>query len=365
MKKYYVIAALAAMFLVACNKETTLSNVPEAEQEIAIRTLGIDTKSAINSTAFPEGYDMLVSAYKNVGTHKGEDVSADYFEGIQFAKNETTWKSIKGPKYYPIDGTLDFLAVASAGIKDPSKGIVPTCVWGESSNVAKKVVLTVLDNSVKFDDLLFASANAQGSSASGTAMTFNHAMSSVVFVASSNVAYNAESNVGITINSITVDGAKYSGTLTVSNPAAGGSTGDLSAVWSGLGSAQTHVNARVWAAANTGVKTDEPALSGLHLTTTPAPLTGDGAKPFGEAYVILPEQAAVPFTINYTVHNGKNASGTAPQNNTVEYQYTPASGTWQMGKKYVYNITITLTEIQIVPTVVDWANQTPVDVQLP
>lgn len=52
------------------------------------------------------------------------------------------------------------------------------------------------------------------SAISGTAMT------SVMFVAECNTEYNAESNAGITINDVTLDGAKYSGTLTVSNPSA-------------------------------------------------------------------------------------------------------------------------------------------------
>jgi len=368
MKKLTAIfAAFAAIvFVASCTIDEVSSLSQEtAQEEIGIRTMGQNglTKSAINGTAFPAGYDMLVSAYRNVGSHAGGDAAANYFEGIQFAKDATSgsWKSIKGAKYWPLDGTLDFLAVASAGYNTSANGIAPTCVWGESSNVAKKVVLTVPDNSVKFDDLLYGASNNQSPSAAGCNMVFKHAMTSVVFTAHCNVAYDATNNVGITIDGITIDGAKYSGTLTISNEQAGGNTSgaDLSAVWSGLGDQKDHISARVWNTANLGTNAGETVLSGLNLGTTSKAIADH---PFGEGYVILPEQA----TVTYTVHNGFASDGTTKVDNQMEYQYTPAAGTWLQGNKYIYDLVFTLTEIKINPTVVDWNNQTPaVEVPIP
>ena len=60
----------------------------------------------------------------------------------------------------------------------------------------------------------------------------------------------------------------------------------------------------------------------------------------------------INFVINYTIHNGKDGSSNNVDN-TLSYTYTP-TGTWDMGKKNVYNITFTLTEIMIDPEVVDW-----------
>ena len=356
MKKFLYLAAVAAatMSLAGCNKDMTPTVKGLNGPEISIRTVGANsiTKSAMNGTAFPQGYDMLVSAYRNLGPNAGEDVAADYFEGIRFGYDDTSgsWKSEMGVKYYPLDGTLDFLAVASAGINASGTGSVPTAVWGESSNVAKKVVLTVPDNSAKFDDLMYGASNAEGLSASGTGITFKHAMTSVVFLAKCNVAYNAGTNAGITVDGITIDGAKHSGTLTVSNPSAGGGSGDLSAAWSSLGDAQTHVAARVWNASNTGILTNESALANLNLGTASKALA---SYPFGEAYVILPPQAAVPFTVTYTIHNGFASDGSTPLNKQVQYQYIP-SGTWDMGKKNVYEVEFDLTEILVNPDIVDW-----------
>lgn len=361
MKKYLFIAAVAVIALASCQKETevpSFNNVPGVMNEISLRSACGVTKSAIDGTTFPVGYDMLVSAYRNLDESiAGDDEAEDYFEGIHFAKGSNEVWHAETPKYWPLTGNLDFLAIACAGLNTADNGIVPECSWGDGSNVAKQVVVTVPDNSEKFDDLLYGAANAQTYNASGTPIQFNHAMAAVVFTAKSNVAYNAETNVGITINYITVNGAKYSGTLTVSNPAAGGETGDLSAVWSDWDDEKPYIKARVWDEENLGTNTSETELTDLNLTTTSAAIA---TKKFGEAYVILPAQAAVPFTVTYTIHNGKDADGEA-LDNQLEYKYTP-SGNWDMANKYVYDINITLHEITIAPSIVNWDDQDAVDV---
>ena len=365
MKKYLFIAAAAVIALASCQKETevpSFNNVPGVMNEISLRSASGVTKSAIDGTTFPVGYDMLVSAYRNLDESiKGDDSAADYFEGIHFEKgtSDAVWHA-KTPKYWPLTGKLDFLAVACAGLNTADNGIVPTCTWGASSNVAKQVVVTVPDNSAKFDDLLYGAANAQSYVASGTPISFNHAMAAVVFTAKSNVAYDTTTNVGITIDSISVNGAKYSGTLTVSNPAAAAGSGSLSAAWSDLNTQKDYLKARVWNSANLGTNTSETELTGLNLTATSAAIT---TKKFGEGYVILPAQAAVPFTVTYTIHNGFKSDGTTKLDNQLQYKYEP-TGNWDMAKKYVYDINITLNEITIAPLIVDWDNQTAVDVPI-
>lgn len=353
MKRISILATITALvFLTGCKKDVTVQpdNPSEYQDEIAIRTIAGITKSAINSTSFPEGYDIMLSAYKNVGSHKGEDASANYFEGIRFTKTGTTWKSTSGPKYYPIGGTLDFLAVASAGYKSSSSGIVPTVTWGNGGNVAKRAVLAVPDNSSKFDDLMYAYANGSASSTSGTAMQFKHAMTALVFLAKSNIAYNSTRNIGITINSISVVNAKYSGTLTLNNPSAGNGTGIFTAAWSSLGNQKASIAARVWNTGNTGTNTSESALSGFNVPTA---YNSIESKPFGDGYVLVPEQEAASFVVNYTIHNGFDLNGTRQVNDTYEKTISPG-GTWEMGKKYVYQLNFTLTGIEFNPVIIDW-----------
>ncbi len=352
MKKNILMAAsIALAMLCACNPL-------ETEQLRDIRFVTSPhamTKSPIDGTTLPNDYNLVVSSYRNLGDHAGSsDAAGNYFTNVTFSKQVSHWTE---SRYWPLDGTLDFLAYATAGLKNPNVGVVPTAVWGDQGgNVAKKVVLTVPDNSTLFDDILFGASNGQAYDAEGTVLTLCHAETVVCFAAKANVAYDETNNRGVTINSITLDGAYYSGSLTIENPGAGGGSGNLSSNWSSLGSQKAHIPARVYGGAPCAA--NEPALADLHLGTS---ATTFNEKHFGEAYVILPPQAAVSFTIHYTVHNGK--AGDTPINSTMEYTYS-CSGNWAQGTKNLYTIEITLNEIVITPTVTDWEPGTATTVQI-
>ena len=352
MKKHILMGlAIALATLPACHplEQEPLQDIRFLTAQHAI------TKSPIDGTTFPDDYNMIVSAYRNLGSHAGaSDAAGNYFTSVTFTKQSSHWAE---SRYWPLDGSLDFLAYATTGLKDPNIGVVPTAVWGDAGgNVAKKVVLSVPDNSAVFDDILYGAVNNQFHVSGGTPMTLSHAETVVCFAAKANVAYDATNNKGVTINSITLDGAYYGGTLTVENPGAGGGSGSLSAGWSSLGSQKDHIAARVYGGA--ACTANDPALTDLHLGTTATTLS---QKHFGEAYVILPPQNAQSFTINYTVHNGK-AGGTAV-NDTMQYTYT-CSGSWEAGTKNLYTIEITLNEVVITPTVTDWVAGNATTVQI-
>ena len=352
MKKRILTGAILALATLSACQQLT----PEPLQDIRFLTAQhAITKSPIDGTSFPDDYNLIVSAYRNLGSHaSASDAAGNYFTSVTFTKHSSHWAEAR---YWPLDGSLDFLAYASTGLKDPNHGIVPTAVWGDAwGNVAKKVVLNVPDNSVLFDDLLYGCVNNQVYAAGGTPLTLSHAETVVCFAAKANVAYDATNNRGVTINGITLDGAYYSGTLTIENPGAGGGSGNLSAVWSSLGSQTAHVPARVYGGA--ACTANDPALTGFHLGTTATTLS---QKHFGEAYVILPPQAAQSFTIHYTVHNGKN--GDTAVDNAMQYTYT-CSGTWNQGTKNLYTIEITLNEVIITPTVTDWVAGNATTVQI-
>ena len=357
MKKQILMTAIAGLAcLAACTQlEREAENDAQMREIRFLALQRVNTTSPVDGTVFPDGYYLKVSAFRNLGAHAGDaDQAATYFTAVTFKKNETLWKEAK---YWPLDGTLDFLAYGSAGLKDGSKGILPIANWGEGGNAAKKVVLTVPDNSGKFDDILYGASNDQTCIANGNPLVLNHAETVVCFSAKANVAYDASTNKGVTIESITIDDAYYGGKLTISNPAAGGGSGTLTASWSELSHQKTHVAARVYGDAP--CESREAELSGLNLTTTAATFND---KHFGEAYVILPPQAATSFTITYTLHNGRDGDGT-PANNQMQYVYT-CSGSWEQATKNLYTIDITLNEITITPSVGDWAPGTPVAVQI-
>lgn len=360
-------ACIPALLLgTACQRNLTIKEPNRAivPQDIVIKSIiSTNVRSAVNGVQFPSGYDMLVSAYHNTGANAGEDSPGNYFKGIAFSKGDDgLWRSATGPKYWPLDGTLDFLAVASAGLKDETNGIAPVTASWETDNVASGVDLDFPDNGGKFDDLMYSSLLAQMPvpATTGVPMVFKHADAAVVFTAKANIAYDAARNVGITIDGITVDNAKFGGRLRLSNPSAGGGSGDMTASWTSLSEERNHTAARVWDASNLGTNASEPALSGLHLGKSS---TSISSRPFGEGYVILPEQPATTFTVSYTIHNGKDALG-ADLDNQLQYRYE-CSGTWFMGKKYIYELTFLLNEITVTPMVVDWNNEAGMTIPIP
>lgn len=363
--QFILILAVTAFALLSCQNEKLEVRTESPANEISLKSATISSKSAINGTTFPAGYGMLVSAYRNKetggATNAHDDVSGSYFEGITFRKGTTSTWVAETPKYWPLNGTLDFLCLASAGINKDSLGVKPTtCTWGKDNVVARKVEAIIPANTSKFDDILYGSALKQTYQQTGTPVKFNHAGSVVAFLAKSTVPYDKDKNLGITITEIFIDSLKANGKLTVTEARAGKETpaaGDtLTAAWDFTGVDDSlKVKARVWNSTNDGIKIDEPALDSLSLAATYSDSLVNSTKYFGDAYVILPPQPARSFTIKYTIHNGFKDDGiTKVDNPGLLYRYYPAGQTWEMGKKTVYKINITLHQIEIKPEVFDW-----------
>lgn len=359
MKKVILTSAIVAASVLAlssCQDKLVPVEGAAVQSEIALKNVSGVVKSAFNTEVFPDGYDMRVSAYRNAPSGADYDASGNFFEGIGFHKvsvGETgTWKGYTA-KYWPLSGTLDFLCVAASDLKKETPVLLTNFAWN-AENVASGVEVTVGDNSATFDDILFGAAKGQTYVSSGNPIKFKHAQAAVVFTAKTNVAYDEVKNLGITINAITVDTAKFDGVLKITN------TDALAAEWN-LSSATTinEVSARFWDESNTGIIADETAVSDTTLKVA-GTVYGEG-KPFGLAYVILPEQPATYFTITFTIHNGFKADGTTKLDSKMKYQYE-ASGNWEQAKKYFYNIYIKLDEITIAPEVVDWVAADATDV---
>lgn len=94
-------------------------------------------------------------------------------------------------------------------------------------------------------------------------------------------------------------------------------------------------------------------FNGYTDTTVPEhPVTvAAGYAQLGET-LMIPEQEKVNFTLKYTV-NGR----------IMYYTVNDLRGTWEAGKKYIYNLDLTMNEIVITEGVDDWA-ETPTNVPL-
>lgn len=309
-KGYTIINALDCLVMAAVLLACTKTEMPLVQQavplgiEAGIEWIGSGTRAPVTGSALPVAQSIIMSAYYNPVAGSGQN----YFSGQTFTySGGTTWQFAGG--YWPLAGTLDMLGYSLA-----DAGHVSSVSWGD--NAAASVTMTLADNSANQDDLVAGGAGAMTSSSK--TMTFSHAEALISFTASSNVAYDAEANLGVTITDIKINAANHSGTVTCTR-----SGSSVSFTWGSLGSAAT---------------ISLPSLSATNLGTAAASLSGTPG-------LILPPQAAKSMTIYYTVHLGKDESG-GNLDQSMSHTFTPA-GSWAAGTKYVYQIYITETNISV------------------
>ena len=323
MKKYLFLVSMAALTFTSCSDQTTEfvgDEVAQKAREITFAPVAQPTtRAAVDGTDFPE-IGMKVAAYQVEATGGS---AGEYFGAATFTKGTTYWG---GSKYWPLTPAyINFLAIANANA-DNETGVT----WTHSTD--GKVAIVMSDNSSAQRDLMYAIGNGAVTQTGNSLtfpdkvdMAFEHAQAWISF----QVKANGTPETGITVSSITLTGAKYNGTYTVTHTNYNAKTGQsVAGAWSALGDAQNKVVPN-WTAA---------ALTTSFVTV-------------GDGLIVVPDDTAAgdftSFTIAYSF-DGKNYT----------YTYTPASTQVEQKKHYIYQITFQLHEILINPTVTDWADQT-------
>lgn len=306
MKKFFVFMSVTALTLVSCVKTQVVYTGGLAPREIAFSPLA---QNATKTTTFPETESFYLAAYA-VGAS-----GYDYFDKTVFSYNSGTWK---GGQYWPVDAvTLNFLAVTKQGDN-------PTVSFGTGTpraNFASQVAVTLSNNTPvngAQHDLMFA-YNRSSDKTEPVELAFSHALSWVYFTVKSNVGS------ALTVTGITLDGATYSGVATIGLTNYDSSTETLSHSldWS-PGSPQNNVAV--------------PGISSVSVTTT--------ASSCGSGLMIVPSNTAfTSFTIQYTLND-----------HSYSKVITPESTELTAGRKYTYDISISLTEITVSASVSEWAN---------
>ena len=330
MKKLFLFS-VAALTLAACSNDEVVSENKSDSQmkEIAFTAIATpNTRAAVDGTTFTPT-TMEVAAWDVTN-------SRDFFTATTFTKDESIWK---GGKYWPLSAAyINFLAYAELNAGSATWDITDD----GTSQKANGVVLVMADNKTAQKDLMYAIGNGAVSQ-SGNSLTFptnvpmafKHAQAWISFYAD---AYDATSGGKVTLNSITLNGAKYSGTFTVTHTNYNASSSQsVAGAWTALGGAQ-NVAVPNWSAA--AIAYDS---------------SGDGVV-VGDGLMIVPDDNAetadfTSFTINYTIDG-----------NTYDYTYTPASKNVDQAKHYIYKINFHLHEIEIAPEVTDWTDQDAVAV---
>lgn len=339
MKRFFFLAVAATAMLAACNK-TEVVPTGEAQEISFVAVNKTATKTPVTGNVFQEGDNMAVAAY----IVDGSATAGNFFDYTVFEKEAgATYYTGQPARFWPLtSSTINFLAVTETG-----GGVDKTTVTFNETNYASAATV-VLDGNAQLNqnDLMFAAgqgSHTQGGEYSAVSMVFKHALAWINFQVCKIDATGYE----LKVNSITLNNAVYNGTLALTNSqynaATAQTTGNVEAVWTpGAETAALTVPDAAGAA----------AADAVTLTTS--------WQLFGNGLLVVPGYAD-SFTINYTL---TQADGTA---NTYDYTYTlPDGGSWDMAKKYFYNISFDLREIEVDPSVTDWdashaGVNTPVD----
>ena len=332
MKRFFFLAVAATAMLAACNK-TEIVPTGDAQEISFVAVNKVATKVPVTGNQFLDNDKMAVAAYIVDGTTPN-----DFFGYTLFQKEggATYWTG-QPARYWPLTtSTINFLAVTETG-----GNVDNTTVVFNTTSPASGAVVT-LDGNATTDqnDLMYAAGtgkHVQGAGYDAVSMVFKHALAWINFqIKTSTPAYNADQKEGCTIrvNSITLNSAVFDGTLTLEN----------SQCWTDVANETGKVNA-TWATEDP-VNLAVPRADGT-TTADGVTLTAD-EQLFGNGLLVVPGACAESFTINYTLTQSDNTA------NTYNYTYTLPAGEWKMAKKYFYNINITLTEIEVKPSVTEW-----------
>lgn len=356
MKKLFLFSVAALAFAACSNDEVVSENTTTNQQkEISFAPLNQKaTRAAVQGTTFPTTNTMEVKAYQTQPTAIG------YFDKTTFSKGETYWG---GNKYWPLSAAkLNFFAVSGNGVT--ASHITITDLLASAS-----VAYTTANSysATTQSDIMYAfGRGAVTQSGNGLTfpskvdMEFKHALALINF----QIKAGDDASKAIKIKKIELNGARYTGSLAITNTNAATEADTWSAIvdWTPDAVVDNVV------VPNIG-NTETPVA----LTTSFVPTNADPATASDWAsLMIIPTQQKVSspvsygfttFTITYTLDN-------------KEYTYTYAPAGWtdddsnpatpdvaiptyvEAGKKYTYRITMTLHEILINPTVDDWDDAT-------
>lgn len=325
MKQLLVFAAAATMVFAGCQKsEVVYDKADPQEIDFSVVT-NVTTKTAVTGTAFLDDDNMNVAAY----LVEGATAAGNFFKGTPFVKKEDLIWHGDPARYWPITtSTINFLAVTEVG-----GGVDNTTVEFDATNYASKATVTLADNNVwNQNDVMFAAGtgtHTEGGAYNAVPMVFKHALAWVNFTVATN-----EHNATLKVNSITLNNAAYNGTLTLTNAQYSTTTANTTDAVAATWATPTPVDAMMVPNAD-----GNGAAAAVTLTT--------GAQTFGNGLLVIPDGGAESFTINYTL---TQEDGTA-----LTYDYTHEfTPTWEMAKKYTYNVVINLTEIEVTPSVTKW-----------
>ena len=381
MKKYFFIAVAAVIALAACTKNNADTTAYEQSKVINFNTVvnkatkTVSTVGPISGTTFSSTNDDfgVFAYYLSSGTWASHtDVTpAAYMSDVAVGFNDDL--DIWAPSstyYWPLQGTLTFIAYwpkESATASFSNTGLLTLSGFTQNTTVASQVDLLYSaiaadkdENDAKYTD---TGHSKDSGDLKGVNIKFKHALSQIIFKAkAANEVYAA--NMSFKINSIVVNAASTATSMTVTNPAEGDASADITTWTAPASFTDFTVNA-------TGAFPDATEAVGTSHFLTNSLLPADAGVGIGAPLLMIPSKAAVDpdaepvvytfandptVSITYTLYRTTDALPMGSKTVTVHFNDIDSTvKCWEAGKKYEYDLTIDLEKIYFNPTVTDWA----------
>ena len=358
MKKLFFIAAIAGAALVGCTKNELAPSVTAQEEiSFAAPVVGAQTKAVNGSIGATydteESFDVWSvwnDAKLGTGTWAGTPYITD--KAAKYVTAKGGW-AFDPTYYWPAYGYLSFVALSPSIDKvttyDATNGFKIT-EWSQGASETAIVDLMYSDESRDHEKAMYTETgdNVDEGSAytyKGVDIMFNHALSYLVFKVKTKENYSGTTQFQLT-------------KITLSNIC---TTGNFQQKDGGV------LKTDPWTEASSNLGT---YVAFDHERVNPVTASPFGEIEFSSSSVNVPEtsgkqiillpQALVDgqqkLTINYQI---KTADSTWIDQVQEIDLYDGSIKNWEMGKKYIYTLSISMTEIILDPAVADWDDYEP------
>lgn len=348
MKKFFLFAAMAGVALTGCVKTESEVAVKSDSNRIVFDNPVVSsvTRALIDGTEYPTDVPFSVYAqYKNDNTGENllymNNVTTKYSATSPSTTGKSSWVP-EGNYYWPKEGTLSFAAYSPTAAD--TDDVFASVSWADDSGFIFDNFNAVTNQANSYD-LMYSDYVAKQEQSDehdytkyyGIQLTFKHALSALVFRAQAADNYTGAE---IKVTKIEVLEAYNQGDLTTNNAS-------NSAGWSDF--------------------QDPTTMEVQNLAS--AALTTDYVQQ-GDVLLMVPQgfdhNGGVKVKITYTIDT--ESAATMTQTHTVALLTLNEAGAgasthddWEMGKRYIYDITIGLDRIYFAPQVTDWEDITVTD----
>ncbi len=360
---------MAGAMLAGCVKNESVITGDGSSERIAFDApvVTIPTKATEIVSNYPKDKDFGVFAIKTADEIGVPNSAADatgtaYMDNVRCVANSTEtpeyWKPEDRVYYWPKTGYLTFGAYAPHATNTTT---APATEWNAFSGFEFND-FTVNATSADQYDLLYSDPAYDKTKTSvvtddpydGVTLVFNHALSSIVFTVSAQPTGNDDK---IYITNITVKNVYEKGDFNQNYYVDGGQKG--TAAWTVKGGL---VNYTVFSGEKLLGTAEEPINGSLENDATADTPDTDGKR--RSDLILMPQNLAkgegrasdATVEITYEI---KNKDGIKTAEETVPFNLAVKNGgsrsyAWEMGKRYIYHISIGLEQIYFNPTVTPW-----------